>query len=172
MPNIRLEVLIAAPAAKVFDAISTKESLSSWWTPETRATAAIGTVARLNFGDDYFKEMRVTRLTPVTEVAWECIAGVDEWVGTTLRFELDEGEKEHIEKTHPEIADQLGQQGAFARSTVLAFSHDSWRKETPMFAECNYTWGRFLRGLKTYCETGKGLPWPKQHGLSPEKSAP
>ena len=34
---------------------------------------------------------------------------------------------------------------------------------TNMYAECNYTWGQFLRSLKLLCETGKGRPYPYQH---------
>jgi hypothetical protein len=58
---------------------------------------------------------------------------------------------------------QVEQMRKNEKATLLAFHHDGWKEYTPMFGECSYTWGRFLRGLKLYCETGKGLPWPEQH---------
>lgn len=42
--------------------------------------------------------------------------------------------------------------------TWLVFHHDDWKDYTPMFAECSYTWGQFLRSLNLFCETGKGRP--------------
>jgi hypothetical protein len=62
----------------------------------------------------------------------------------------------------PEISGQIEQQ-INEESTLLIFHHDDWKDYTPMFAECNYTWGQFLRSLKLLCETGKGTPFPNQH---------
>jgi uncharacterized protein YndB with AHSA1/START domain len=163
MPNIRHELLIEASIETVFNAITTEEGLSAWWTPETRAKPETNSISRFAFGPDYFKEMAIKRLDAPKEVVWECIRGTQEWVGTTLRFSLDEGSKDELSQSHPELGDQLQQQGSFRRATVLAFSQDGWRDYTPMFGECNYTWGQFLRGLKAFCEVGKGRPWPNQH---------
>lgn len=41
-------------------------------------------------------------------------------------------------------------------SLNLRFSHIGWKKETDLFAECNYHWGLYIKSLKTYIETGKG----------------
>jgi hypothetical protein len=61
------------------------------------------------------------------------------------------------------MSGQLQQQRDINKGTLLIFHHDDWKAYTPMFAECSYTWGQFLRSLKLLCETGKGRPWPKQH---------
>jgi len=162
MPNIHQALLIAGPAETVYRAITTQEGLAGWWTPDVTAKPEVNSVAHFPFGPSYFKEMKITALAPSKAVAWDCIKGADEWVGTTLCFKLESGEKEALRRSHPEQAGQL-QQAKDAPQTLLSFSHDGWKAYSPMFAECSYTWGQFLRSLKLYCETGKGRPWPNQH---------
>jgi uncharacterized protein YndB with AHSA1/START domain len=163
MPNIRHELIIGVPAEKVYSAITTQEGLSAWWTPDVRAKPERDSIARFTFGPSYFKEMRVTELQPSKLVKWNCITGVDEWVGTTLSFHLEAGGRDDLLRSHPEAEDQINQLRSNTQ-TLLNFSQDDWREYTPMFAECSYTWGRFLRSLKSLCEAGKGWPWPQQHG--------
>lgn len=162
MPNIHQALLIGTPVEKVFQAITTEEGLSAWWTPGTSAKAQTGSVARFPFGGSYYKEMRITELIPSELVKWNCIQGDAEWVGTTISFTLLEDDKEELIDAYPEIQGQIGQH-AGNKSTLLIFRHDGWKDYTLMFAECSYTWGRFLRSLKLLCETGKGRPWPSQH---------
>jgi uncharacterized protein YndB with AHSA1/START domain len=162
MPNIHQAVLIGAPVEKVYNAITSAEGLSAWWTPNTKATAKVNSVASFPFGDGYVKEMQITELKPSQLVKWKCIKGADEWVGTNLTYRLIPGDKESISKSHPEVSDQIEQQEQ-ANTTLLIFHHDDWKGDTLMFAECSYTWGQFLKSLKLYCETGKGTPWPHQH---------
>ena len=162
MPNIRHEVLIGAPANAVFDALTTQKGLSGWWTAGVTAKAERDSVARFPFGPEYFKEMRITELEPPKRVKWDCITGVDEWVGTKFSFELESGDRDSLLRSRPEAEDQIKQLKSDTL-TLLSFSQDGWREESPMFAECNYTWGQFLRSLKLLCETGRGRPWPNQH---------
>jgi uncharacterized protein YndB with AHSA1/START domain len=164
MPHIHHALLIEAPVETIYDALTTQEGLAGWWTPDATAKPEINTVARFPFGPDYFKEMKVTALIPSRQVTWTCIAGAEEWVGTTLSFELQAGDKAALLRSHPEVAGQLEQLRG-DQATLLIFHHDDWKAYTPMFAECNYTWGQFLRSLKLFCETGKGRPWPNQHSL-------
>lgn len=163
MPNIRHELLIGAPAEEVYNAIAGQQGLSAWWTPNAKARAERNSVARFAFGPDYFKEMRIAELKPFELVKWVCIAGAREWVGTAISFELRPGHAQALLDSHSEILGQVQQQKAGDAATLLIFCHDGWKEYTPMFAECNYTWGRFLRSLKLLCETGKGTPWPNQH---------
>ncbi|MEO8405378.1 MAG: hypothetical protein ABI480_12305 [Chitinophagaceae bacterium] len=83
-------------------------------------------------------------------------------VGTTLSFALEYGDRKTLLNSHPEIQGQIEQVKGDSL-TLLIFHHDDWKEYTAMFAECNYTWGQFLRSLKLYCEIGKGMAWPKQH---------
>ncbi|WP_207514988.1 SRPBCC family protein [Longitalea luteola] len=163
MPHIRHELIIGAPVEKVYNAIAGQEGLSAWWTPDAQAKPEPESVARFPFGPEYFKEMEIMELKPNEAVKWVCIAGANEWLDTTISFKLLPGDKDALLNAHPELADQLQQLTNTDNITLLIFQHDNWQEYTPMFSECNYTWGRFLRSLKRFCETGKGRPWPNQH---------
>jgi uncharacterized protein YndB with AHSA1/START domain len=164
MPNIRHNLLIAASAEKIYNAITSEEGLSAWWTHKTTAKAEVNSIARFPFGNGYYKEMKILELTPSELVKWNCIKGDTEWIGTNISFTLISGNKKKLLNTNPEILGQIEQQSN-EDGTMLIFHHDGWKDYTPMFAECNYTWGQFLRSLKLLCETGKGRPWPNQHHL-------
>ena len=162
MPNINHAVLIGATVEKVYDAITTQEGLSAWWTPDTKAKTQIKTIAHFPFGHHYFKEMIIEELKPFTLVRWSCTKGADQWVGTNISFKLIPGDKKTLLKSYPEILGQVEQQKN-DNGTLLIFHHDDWKEYTLMFAECSYTWGQFLKSLKLFCETGTGSPWPHQH---------
>ncbi len=163
MPVIYHELIIGVPAEDVYRAITTQEGLSAWWTPGAIAKPEIRSTARFPFGPEYFKEMEILQLKPCTYVQWSCIAGAVEWIDTTISFTLQSENRRTLLSAHPEIQGQLEQQHNFENGTLLIFHHDNWETLSPMFAECNYTWGQFLRSLKLFCETGKGRPWPHQH---------
>jgi uncharacterized protein YndB with AHSA1/START domain len=165
MPDIRQELIIGAPVEQVFAAITTQEGLAGWWTPKVTATPERDSIARFGFGPDYVKQMKIVALDHPTSLGWLCIAGAEEWVGTALTFRLTGGDRPSLLQSHPEAAGQLQQLGPSGPATLLSFSHADWRAYTPMFAECSYTWGRFLRGLKLLCETGTGLPTPHEHAV-------
>jgi len=161
MPNIRHKLLIASSQEKVYDAITSQQGLSAWWTPNTNAVPEVNSISRFTFGSGYFKEMKVVELKPL--IKWVCIAGAGEWIGTTISFELQGGDKETLLSSNPEMGGQAEQQDGNDQCAILNFRHDGWKDHTPMFAECNYTWGQFLKSLKLYCETGEGRPYPNQH---------
>jgi uncharacterized protein YndB with AHSA1/START domain len=162
MPNIRHEVLIGASAEKIYGALTTQDGLSGWWTPGAKAKPERDSVARFAFGPDYSKEMEITELESGKQVKWTCVKGAEEWIGTTIAFELQPGDRKTLLASHPELKDQIQQQTS-GDGTLLILRHDGWKEHSPMFGECNYTWAQFLRSLKLLCETGKGRPWPNQH---------
>lgn len=129
---------IDTPVETVYKALTTQEGLSGWWTPDTVATPEVGSVLRFAFGPDYFKEMRVEELKPYSRVKWLCLKAQEEWIGTTLTFDLE---------AHP-------------KGCVFFFRHEGWKDYTPEMASCTYAWALFFRSLKLLCETGKGLPYP------------
>ena len=122
---------------KVYEAITTQEGLSNWWTEDTIAKPEVDSVAEFRFGDRYLNKMRVTNLVENQLVEWECIEGDKEWIGTTFLFDLEEKDS----------------------TTILRFSHNNWKEETDFFASCNFNWGYYLNSLKQYCETGEGTPF-------------
>ena len=136
MADIRINVNIKAAPEKVFNALTTQDGLSGWWTKQTTAKPEVGFVNIFVFGQ-FRNEMKVTRLDPNKKVEWKCVNSIDEWVGTTISFELEEKPK----------------------GTLLRFMHADWRAVTDTFAGCTYDWASFLKSLKSLCETGKGEPY-------------
>ncbi|WP_343535393.1 SRPBCC domain-containing protein [Pedobacter sp.] len=132
-------LLIKTPVEIVYQALTTQEGLAGWWTPDTIAKPEVGSISRFTFGPDYFKEMEVIALKPYGLVKWRCIKAFEDWIGTTLTFELE----------------------AHQKGCVLLFHHDGWEAYTPEFASCSFDWALFFRSLKFLCETGKGFPYPE-----------
>jgi uncharacterized protein YndB with AHSA1/START domain len=108
----RIEIELAAPPARVYEAIATADGVGSWWTDGTFAEE-VGAVGRLSFGHGW-TELRIERLVPEREVEWSCVGQDidhfephDEWVGTRVRFSLeplDEGARTKLDFVHEGLA--------------------------------------------------------------------
>lgn len=139
MANIEHLMTINAPAAQVYQALTTREGLGEVWTTQLEVQSATGKINEFTFGKDTDR-MEILELTPHTRVAWKVIASDPEWVGTTIVFSLeDKGNK-----------------------TNITLQHLDWRAVTDFFRSCNYHWGFFLYSLKLYCEEGKGIPYQRR----------
>lgn len=136
--SIYHRLLIEAPVEKVYEAVTTQKGLAGWWTPDTLAKPKVGSILRFAFGPDYYKEMKVEELKPYSKIKWICLKAFEEWIGTTLTFELE----------------------PHSKGTILLFHHDGWKNYTQEFASCSFDWALFFRSLKFLCETGKGIPYP------------
>ena len=141
MKSICHRLFINASPEKVYEALTEEKGLSGWWTPETKAKPETGSIARFAFGPEYFKEMKITKLKPNNKVEWLCVKGYEDWIGTTITFELEPAKK----------------------GTDLILRHEGWKEYTPEVASCSYDWALFLRSLRLLCETGKGRPYPDFH---------
>lgn len=138
MPNIRHKLPVEAPIGAVFKAITEHEGLAGWWTPTNTGRPELGAIINFDFGDRYHNEMKIIRLEPNECVEWICLKGDPEWVDTHFMFELEK---------------------AGENSTIVRFGQTGWREETDFYANCNYLWGHYMTSLKSYCETGKGMPF-------------
>lgn len=135
MADIKHYVIIKVGPEKIYEAVTTQDGLANWWAKQTTAKPEPGFVNVFTFGK-IRNEMKVTKLVPNTKVEWECIQSIDEWVGTTISFDLEEKDGR----------------------TILRFAHSGWKAVTDTFAECNYNWALFMKSLKSLCETGTGTP--------------
>jgi len=135
MTAIRHNLAIKATPEKIFNAITSQEGLENWWAKQTVAKPEAGFVNIFTFGESR-NEMKVAKLLTNHKVEWECINSMEEWIGTTISFELEEKEGR----------------------TILRFAHSGWRAVTDTFASCNYNWALFMKSLKSLCETGTGTP--------------
>ncbi len=142
MPDIRHRVEISAPLERVYEAVATAEGVSDWWTRGgVRGESSEGSKLAFHFGDPQpAAVMEVTRLDPAGHVAWHCVEGADDWVGTTLTFDCRRAED--------------------PATTVVLFTHADWREPSEFMAHCSARWAYFLLSLKSLMETGTGTPFP------------
>ena len=143
MADIRHRVGIGASPDTTYRALSTTEGLSGWWTRKVEGDPAVGGRLRFLFGDDA-TVMEVTELVPGQRVAWRCVEGPDEWVGTDLTFDLSTSGNE----------------------TVVLFTQAGWREPVPFMHHCSTKWAVFLLGLKAGLEGGAAMPFPDDQAIS------
>jgi uncharacterized protein YndB with AHSA1/START domain len=137
MADIKHLFHINAPREKVYQALSTVEGLAAWWTTQTSGKSEPGGILEFRFGPQFVNKMKVTQLVPGRSVSWECIEANPDWVGTKLTFDLDENEGK----------------------TRVRFAHSGWKETSDFFAQCNFSWGRYMESLRNLCEKGKGAPF-------------
>ena len=132
-------VLIDADAKKIYEALTTGDGLSSFWTADSHAEPKVGSISKFGFGGPSL-EMKVEELKPGKAVRWSTHGGFPDWVGTTVTWEIKPAEHGGNE---------------------VWFNHDGWRNELPAgeLASVNYTWGRIVGRLKRHAETGERVPF-------------
>jgi len=122
-----------------YKALTTREGLSAWWTRDTQGDGAVGGVLLFRFGAGGF-DMKIVALEPAKRVLWRVVDGPQEWIGTTVSFELR-------------------QEGDW---TILFFKHQGWQAPVEFMHHCSTKWAVFLLSLKALLETGKGAAWPNE----------
>ena len=122
----------------VYQALTTKDGLAGWWTSNTKGEGnQIGNTIEFRFGAGGF-DMKVAALNAPDYVLWEVAEGPEEWINTTISFELRQ-ENEYV---------------------ILLFKHQNWKEPVEFMHHCSTKWAIFLMSLKTLIETGKGAPDP------------
>jgi uncharacterized protein YndB with AHSA1/START domain len=141
MADIRHRVGINAPQQQVSAALATKEGLADWWTRDVQGDPAPGGMLRFSFfgSAEPGAVMEVTELIPDWRVEWRCVQGPDEWVGTTLTFDLKPGAASEI---------------------VLLLTHAGWREPVEFMHHCSTKWAYHLLGLKEWLESGALAVYP------------
>ncbi len=139
MAEINHRVGIAASAGDIYQALTTDEGLSRWWTTDTRGAGEVGSIIQFRFeggGPDF----EVVELQPDVLVRWKHSGEVPPaWMGTEITFRLEAGEQQ----------------------TYVRFIHADWAEASDFMAHCNTKWGVFLLSLKDALETGTGSPFPR-----------
>ena len=91
MPDIRHLVLIDSTPGKIYTAITTQQRIAAWWSIHNNATPEVGSVYRISFGRDYFKEIKITEMDPHQRVVWEILDAHPEWLITKIVFDIAMG---------------------------------------------------------------------------------
>ena len=146
MNSFRLDLILAAPASRVYEALTTQQGIQSWWTASSEVGTAIGEKITIRFGHS-FKVMKIEALRPAAEVRWHVVdAHLDvpgltrknEWIDSTIQFQLA-----------PE-SDAV---------TRLQLEHIGLTPQIECYEICSQGWGQFLESLKSYVEKGRGKPY-------------
>jgi uncharacterized protein YndB with AHSA1/START domain len=118
---------MSASPDDVLRAVTEDELLRPWWAAEDAGPSPAPSSRTPRFA---------VRCLSIAEsagpgVAWRCVDGPPEWIGTDIVF-------------------ALAQEG---RETVVRFAHRNWRETNDAFARCTTKWGRILMALKSRVET-------------------
>jgi uncharacterized protein YndB with AHSA1/START domain len=137
MTALSHQIRISAPRDRVYEAISTRDGISSWFTANLEGTFGSGQEALLKFtGREAFR-WRFAELSPGSRIRWECTQGPGAAVGTTATFSLSETPDGR---------------------TQVDLDHDGFGESDPALATCNTLWGILLGHLKDYAETATPSP--------------
>ncbi len=128
----------ASSVEDVYTALTTVQGLSGWWADNTRGDSRVGGVLQFRF-DAGGIDTRVVELRDPQRVLWEVVDGPEEWIGTTISFDLK-------------------QDGDYV--SVL-FKHQGWKEPVEFMHHCSTKWAIFLMSLKSLVETGQGAPDPR-----------
>ncbi|EOD67594.1 SRPBCC family protein [Amycolatopsis vancoresmycina] len=129
--------------ADVYAALTTIDGLAGWWTEKTEGETGLGGVIAFRFIPGGF-DMKVTELDPGRLVRWEVVDGPPEWIGTTIRWDIDQRD-DH---------------------TIVLFKHEGWREAGEFMHHCSTKWAIYLMSLKQLAETGEGAPAPRDVMIS------
>jgi uncharacterized protein YndB with AHSA1/START domain len=142
------ELKIETTPEKLFNALSTDDGISAWWT-KAKTQTEVGGINEFDFRGNP-ATFRIEKLEPGKVVGWSAQQVPPDWKGTHVLFEVS---TEPVDQRWG--AGHKDQRG----SVVLRFSHKGFKAMTPLVAFSSYSWAQFLRSLKLFLETGKGEPF-------------
>lgn len=132
MLEIDHEIRIEATPEEVFAALSTRDGLAAWHTPNVTGSGDVGGEWVMTFtGRPEFGWEVIASEAP-RRVAWRCTRGPGDSVGTTATFTL----------------------AADGDRTLVELQHAGWPGTHGNFRKCNTLWGVLLHHLRDYAETG------------------
>lgn len=127
---------------QVYNALSTAKGINGWWSKDCVYPSQLGENLVVRFNEHSVEmQFRIDALNENKNVKWECVACPNpSFPGTKVEFDVEE----------------------VANGTMLKFNHHGWDEKWR--GQLNYeqsvqTWGHFMNSLKSYLETGTGMPW-------------
>ena len=136
MPEIEHEIKIKAAPNAVFDALTTADGLSGWYSAEVEDSNG-GWAFTHTSKDDLKFAFAVTESESPSKVSWRCTEGPNHAEGTTITYLLSE---------------------TGDGRTLVEFSHTEWPHTEGNYRMCNTRWAILLHHLKEYLETGEKTP--------------
>jgi uncharacterized protein YndB with AHSA1/START domain len=138
MADIAMQIDVAAPASAVYEALTTSAGVAGWWTTKNETSGTVGEVNSNWFpGMPLSWDLRVDEARPGELLAWHCLGGPPEWIGTDVRWTLrgtDDG-------------------------TLVVFDHTGFAEAGPMYRTVTLGWAQMLLHLKEYLESSRPVPF-------------
>lgn len=138
------KLVIETSLQNLYEAITTETGLTSWLTKKVELYPHIGGIATFHFEKNSYAVMKIAKLVQNKEIVWKCVEQhspredtekTDEWVGTTIRFNITENKD--------------GQ-------TELFFVQEGLFPSLFCYKDSESGWDNFFDSLKNYLEIGKG----------------
>lgn len=144
MTDIHHRIGVKSPSTdRVYDALTTIEGLSGWWTTDTTGDCGLGGRLAFRFPPGGF-DMEVIELVAGERVRWRVVDGPPEWIGTTIDWRLSHNDG----------------------YTIVLFTHEGWAEPVEFLHHCSTKWAVYLLSLKALVETGTGSPSPDDVAIS------
>ena len=142
MAEIIHALAINSNKEKIYEALTTKNGLSSWWTNDVKVEAKVGSTSEFGFyGHKAIHYMKILDLKPSSEIKWSCEKSpIEEWNQTEIAFHIKD-----YDPKNPFIPN-------------LQFVQSGFKSTDKNYGAINFNWAKFLTSLKDYVETGKGTP--------------
>ena len=139
MPDISQELTIETKPQAVFEAITSPEGISGWWSNHVNATPKVGSVVEVRFENGGVFKMEITELEVSEKVYWKVRLSPHNWEESTITWDIT----------------------PTSNGTRLLFGQHDLRVGATGYTieETQAGWEYFLASLKSYLETGKGTPY-------------
>ena len=122
---------ISAPVDRVFRALTLIDEMKSWYTTEISGKSEINQLINFKFGTIDFI-VKVIELEVNKKIGWECVETTLPFVGHIYTFELDENDGK----------------------TRIRLTEDGFEEQDDMYANMNFSWGKYLESLRQFCQMG------------------
>jgi uncharacterized protein YndB with AHSA1/START domain len=140
--KILMQFDVAANQRATWDALTTHEGITSWWSTRAEVPTGPGAVLRLSFPDAPITwDLRVDEAEEPQRLRWHCVGGPPQWVDTDIAFALSPA------------SDGDGD------GVTVYFDHVGWRETDQMFRIVTFGWGQVLARLKAFLDSGKPVPY-------------
>jgi uncharacterized protein YndB with AHSA1/START domain len=137
MPDIAMQTEVATSPEDTYRALTTSDGVAGWWTDRSSVAGAVGGVDRFHFpGAPMSWDMRVEQAEPGKLLAWHCLGGPPQWVGTDVRWTLQPIEA----------------------GTLVLLDHEGFAEVDAMFRIVTLGWAKVVLRLNDYLATGTPNP--------------
>ena len=139
MATILLRMPVDADPGAVYEAVATSAGVNAWWSNHTEGPDGVGSTMKVSFPDAPMTfDFEVTEESPDTRVAWRCLTGPPEWIGTQISFDVQAGDGGDV---------------------AVLFTHDGWKTTEESFPFIAYSWAQILPRLKKLAEEKEADPY-------------